>query len=161
MEIIPQQLLAKSRHSVFRYIILAGFVAGSLDALAAIFILSHGNAPAIFRFISSGIYGDKAFTGGAGMVALGVALHYFIAFSFTIFYFAISRYLPILQKNIFLSAIIYGLFIYVMMNVIVFSLCNVHIAHRSTISIVRNAVILMVCISFPIVYSKQVYNSKN
>src|ERR1700756_1780609 len=98
--------LAKSRQSLFRYIILSWFVAGSLDALAAIFILSHGNAPAVFRFISSGIYGSKAFTGGTGMVELGVALHYFIAFSFTIFYFAIFRYLPILQKNVFLSAVI-------------------------------------------------------
>jgi len=161
MEITPQQFLAKSRNSLFRYIILAGLVAGSLDALAAIFILSHGNAAPIFRFISSGIYGNKAFTGGTGMVLLGVALHYFIAFSFTIFYFAISGYLPVFKKNIFLSAIIYGVFIYVVMNVIVFSLCNVHISHRTIIGIIRNSAILMVCVAFPIVYSKKIYDSRS
>jgi len=161
MDIIPHQPLAKSRDGVFRYIMLTGFVAGSLDALAAIFILSHGNAPAIFRFISSGIYGNEAFTGGSGMVLLGIALHYFIAFSFTIFYFTISKYVAVFHKNIFVSAMIYGLFIYVVMNLIVFSLFNVHIAHRTIVSIVRNTLILTICVAFPIVYSKQVYDSKS
>ncbi|MFI5160196.1 MAG: hypothetical protein ACHQHN_02920 [Sphingobacteriales bacterium] len=160
MEIISSQRLTKPRYNLCKYIILTGFIAGSLDALAAIYILSHGNAQPIFKYISSGIYGSSAFTGGAGMVLLGVALHYFIAFSFTVFYFTTSGYARIFQKNIFLSAIIYGLFIYVVMNLIVFSLCNIHVVHRNTISIVRNSVILMICVAFPIVYAKRLYNSK-
>jgi hypothetical protein len=160
MEIISQQPLVKPRHGLFKYIMLTGFIAGSLDALAAIFILSHGHAPGIFKFISSGIFGDKAFSGGDIMVLLGVALHYFIAFSFTIFYFATSGYVRFFQKNVFLSAVIYGLFIYVVMNVLVFSLFNVHAPHKTVISVLRNSSILMVCVAFPIVYAKRLFNSK-
>src|SRR5579864_5847660 len=93
MEIATQQTFEKSSFKIqLRYIAIAGFIAGSLDALAAIFILSHGNAAPMFKFISSGIYGKEAFKDSGGMIALGIALHYFIAFSFTIFYFIVSRY---------------------------------------------------------------------
>ncbi|MDB5087543.1 MAG: hypothetical protein JWR09_1537 [Mucilaginibacter sp.] len=161
MEIIAKPPLQKSNYRLlFRYIIITAFTAGSLDGLAAIFILSHGNAQSIFKFIASGIYGKDAFTGGVGMVQLGIALHYFIALCVTIFYFAIFKYVAIFHKSVFVSTIIYGLFIYIVMNIIVLSLSNVNVPPRSAFSMIKNAVILIICIAFPIVYSRQVYNSK-
>lgn len=139
---------------------MAWFIAGSLDALAAIFILSHGNASSIFRFISSGVYGQGAFTGGESMIYLGVALHYLIALSFTIFYFIIFKLIPILHKNILLSAILYGIFIYVVMNLVVLSLINVQVPKRTMVSVVRNAIILIAFVAFPIVYIARIYYLK-
>src|ERR1700679_2504981 len=90
MEISPQPTLEKSHYKLLlTYVIITGLIAGSLDALAALFILSHGNATSIFKFISSRIYGKEAFAGGDAMVILGIALHYFIAFFVTPFYFFI------------------------------------------------------------------------
>ncbi|SHN37558.1 hypothetical protein [Mucilaginibacter sp. OK098] len=161
MEIIAKPPLQKSNYRLlFRYIIITAFTAGSLDALAAIFILSHGNAQSIFKFIASGIYGKDAFTGGAGMVQLGIVLHYFIAFCVTIFYFVIFKYVAIFHKSVFVSTIIYGLFIYIIMNIVVLSLSNVNIPPRTAISVIRNSIILIVCIAFPIVCFNRVYNSK-
>ncbi len=161
MPITTLQPLQKPNYKLLlNYIIINGFIAGSLDALAAIFILSHGKAASIFKFIASGLYGKAAFAGGQNMVILGLALHYFIAFSFTIFYYIIYRYVSILHKNIFLSAVLYGIFIYVVMNVMVLSLSNVNIPPRHVIGVVKNIVILSVCVALPAAYFKPAYNSK-
>jgi hypothetical protein len=158
MEIPSQPMLEKSNYSIlFRYITITGFIAGSLDALAAIFILSHGNAPPIFKFIASGIYGKEAFNSGGDMILLGIALHYFIAYTFTVYYFIISGYFYIFCKNVFLRAFIYGLFIYLVMNIIVLSYSNVTIPHRTIIGVVKNVVILTLCVSSPIVYFNRLY----
>jgi hypothetical protein len=149
----------KINYRLLSYIIAAGFIAGSLDALAAIFILSHGNASAIFRFISSGIYGKTAFT-SSGMVQLGIVLHYFIAYCFTAFYFLVCKYVVFLNKNILVSAVVYGLFIYTIMNIVVFSFSNVTISPRTVTGVTKNLVILMICIALPIVYLFKAYRSK-
>ncbi len=150
----------RQRSLFFSYLVLAGLIAGSLDAMAAIFIISHGNASSIFKFIASGIFGRGAFEGGDGMVALGIALHYFIAMSFTIFYFVIYRYVGVLHKSILLSTMLYGLFIYVVMNIIVMSLSNIIIPHRNVVGVIKNVSILMVCVAFPVVYSRKLYRLK-
>jgi hypothetical protein len=161
MEPASQLPLTKLHYRLFlRYLIIAGFVAGSLDGLTAIFILSHGNASGIFKFISSGIYGKEAFAGGNGMVLLGIALHYFFAFCFATFYFIIFKYVTILHKNIWLSAVLYGLFVYIFMNIIVMSLSNAHISSRTPFSMIKNVVILIICIALPIVYFRRAYDLK-
>jgi Protein of unknown function (DUF1440). len=49
----------------------------------------------------------------------GFIVHYFIAFSFTVFYFLVYPYVTMLGKNKWVSGVVYGWFIWVVMNLVV------------------------------------------
>lgn len=74
--------------TVRKTVIILGLIVGSLDILAAIIdysLSTHKNPVVIFKFIASGIIGQSAFTGGTGIVLLGLLFHYIITFLFTTF----------------------------------------------------------------------------
>ena len=96
-------------------------IVGSLDLLdALVFFGLRGVQPIrIFQSIASGLMGRAAFSGGMATAALGVALHYFIAFGIvTVFLIARSR-LPALGRAPILWGLAYGIAVYVVMNYIV------------------------------------------
>src|SRR3954469_2142990 len=104
-------------------ILLSGLIVGTLVILAAItdFYSSTGKPPAnIFKYIASAVLGMDAFSGGTGMILLGLLLHYIVAFSFTIFFFYLySKYATWMSSNRIVTGILYGIFIWVIMNRIV------------------------------------------
>jgi hypothetical protein len=66
-----------------------GWIAGILDITTA-FI--RGRRPVrLLQGIASGLLGPQAFQGGWGTAVLGLALHFFIAFSAAAVYYAASR----------------------------------------------------------------------
>ena len=79
-----------------RAIVYGTLVVGTLDALdAVVFFGFRGVAPhRIFQSIAAGLLGRAAFTGGPATVALGVVLHYFIAFVIVAAFVGASRYIP-------------------------------------------------------------------
>ncbi|HMQ61415.1 MAG TPA: hypothetical protein PKE06_12155 [Flavilitoribacter sp.] len=112
----------QSTPSPLRTILTAGLLAGTLDGLAAsigFYLNNHKNPALVFRFIARGIFGEQASTGGTGMAAAGVFLHYLIAFIWTVVFFLIFPRLKFLSKNLVLSGMVYGLFIWLVMNVVV------------------------------------------
>lgn len=137
-------------HSPVRTVLLAGLVAGTLDITAAIVILGKMNAAAVLRYIASGVFGKTAFTGGSEMIAYGLFFHYLIAFSFTIFYFIISPYISFTRKQKVLSGLVYGVFVWVVMNLVVVPLTHVARGPLTLEGALLNLVILMVCIGLPI-----------
>ena len=96
-------------------VFVAWLIVGTLDIIAATtqFMIKGGaNAdPAvIFKYISSAIIGPEAYKMNApAMVALGFALHYLIAFIWTIIFFTIYPRMPILSKNRLLTGIAYDI----------------------------------------------------
>ena len=83
------QLAVGMNNSVSK-IIKAGVIVGTLDILSAFiyyFIKTGKNPLNILLFIASGLFGKEAFAGGNKMMMIGLILHYFIAFAFTIFFF--------------------------------------------------------------------------
>lgn len=107
----------------------AGFLAGTLDALAGIIvywiILGRMNMIQVLQWIASGVFGKQAFTGGLFMALIGNFLHYIIAYLVTIAFFIAASYLPQLRKNSTLIGLLYGLLIWIIMNLIVLPLSNV------------------------------------
>jgi len=106
-------------------ILKAGLVAGTLDITIACFqyYLKTGKSPGnVFRFIASGIFGKAAFTGGMAMAAAGLLLHYIIAFTWTIIFFKLYPGIALLRKNIILTAVLYGAFVWLIMNRVVLPL---------------------------------------
>ena len=107
-----------------RAIVLGTLAVGALDAIdAVVFFGLRGVKPArIFQGIASGLLGRASFSGGAATVVLGVALHFFIAFSIVSVYALASRRLPALTRRPVVFGILYGLAVYAVMNRIVIPL---------------------------------------
>ncbi len=101
-------------------ILSATLVAGTLDILAAIIvyalILEQTSPARILMSIASGIFGKEAFSGGTPMVIAGLLLHFLIAFIFSVFYHLIYPSLGFLRGRKLLSGILYGIFIWLVMN---------------------------------------------
>ncbi|MCF0069838.1 DUF1440 domain-containing protein [Dyadobacter sp. CY261] len=101
-------------------ILSATLVAGTLDILAAFLvyavILEKTSPARILMSISSGIFGKAAYSGGTPMIITGLLLHFVIAFIFTVFYYLILPGLAFLRKRKLLSGVLYGIFIWLVMN---------------------------------------------
>ena len=105
-----------------------GLLAGTLDILAAFIhiYIKRGTSPVnILRGIASGAFGNTAFSGGWEMPLLGLLFHFIIAYSFTFLFFWLYPSVKIMSKNIFLTAIGYSIFIYVVMNMGVLPLTKI------------------------------------
>lgn len=107
-----------------RRFVLGGLIVGILDGLdAVLFFGARGVAPhRIAQAIASGLLGREAFRGGAGTIALGVALHFLIAFLIVGIYHLAATRLAILRQRPVLCGIAYGLLAYVVMNEVVLPL---------------------------------------
>ncbi|MFT3746931.1 MAG: hypothetical protein QM768_01380 [Agriterribacter sp.] len=138
----------------FKPILLAWIIAATADALAAIvvyaWILNKTTVLQIFQGIASGIFGKDAFNGGTETAIPGLLLHYFIAFCWVILYFLLYPRFKFLQKNIIISAVIYGLFIWLFMNVIVLPLTFGRAPALTMNNIFTGSIILMFAIGLPV-----------
>src|SRR5258705_13090491 len=112
-----------------RQAILYGtLVVGTLDALDAIvfFGLRSGAQPIrIFQGIASGLIGPAARQGGLKTAALGVFLHYFIAFGIVTTYVLVSRRVRLLTRHPVMCGLLYGLVAYAALNLVVIPLSKI------------------------------------
>jgi uncharacterized membrane protein YagU involved in acid resistance len=136
-------------------IFLSGLIAGTLDILAAIIvyavILEKTTTIKILQSIASGIFKKEAYTAGSQMAWYGLGLHYIIAFSFAWFYFIIYPYLPFLKKNTIISGFLYGIFVWIIMNLIVLPIVFPLLPEKHLdFPLLLSILILMFCIGLPI-----------
>ena len=118
----------------FRAILLTGVIVGAMDITSAfILALSRGSTiTRLLQFISSGLLGPRAFQGGASTAALGLALHFVIAFTLVAVFYAASQRLPFLRRRALASGIIFGLVVYAVMNLVVLPLSAARPRHSLT-----------------------------
>jgi hypothetical protein len=117
-----------------RTIAITGLIVGTLDITSAIIIaLSRGSTiTRLFQFIASGLLGPKASQGGTATAALGLGLHFVIAFSLVAIFYAASRRIAFLRRQAVISGIIYGLIVFGVMNLIVLPLSAAKPRHTLT-----------------------------
>lgn len=142
----------------FNAIALAGLVAGTLDGLAAalLYVIRTGKNPiAVFRFIASGVFGQEALSGGVGMGLIGIAFHFIIAMGWTILFFMASSRISLLLKYWIVSGIFYGLFVWLMMNLVVLPLSRVPALPMTLSGVIIGVSVLVVCIGLPIAFLTQ------
>jgi hypothetical protein len=145
-------------------ILKAGLVVGTLDILSAfiyVFIKSgNPHIPGILKFIASGVFGKQATAGGSGMIVAGLLFHYAIAFLFAIFFFRIYPKIKKLFGNKFFLGIVYGIFVWCVMNLIVVPLS--HVAHRdfNLANAAINIGILIICIGIPLSFMADAFYKK-
>ncbi|QIL39879.1 DUF1440 domain-containing protein [Pedobacter sp. HDW13] len=136
----------------FGNLLSTALIAGTLDGLAAVIFLAKMNFSGVFQYISSAIMGKAAYAGGIKTVLIGLVLHYFITFSFTVFFVLVSNKISALSKNILLSGIIYGIFVWAVMNLLIVPLTQIPESPIHLEKAIINTIILIFCIGLPISY---------
>jgi hypothetical protein len=136
----------------YRAILLAGSVSGVLDITAAFVTAGlRGVRPMrVLQYIASGLLGPDAFNGGFPVAALGMGLHFLIAFGAATTYFAASRKLGFLTEQAIAWGLPYGIAVYLFMNLVVVPLSAVSKPRYTVASVVTGLVIHMLCIGLPI-----------
>jgi hypothetical protein len=131
-----------------------GLIAGTLDITESIIFnaFRHITPAMIFQSIASGLIDGAAFRLGAASVVLGVALHYFIALAWTAIFVAASRKMQILIRRPVLCGLLYGIFVYLFMNLVVLPLSRLPGSRAATTlpSRVSGVLAVMFCIGLTI-----------
>ena len=144
-------------------ILWASLLAGTLDILSAL-VLNYKISPVkIFQFIASGLYGKDAFKGGTSMVLWGGLFHYLIASFFSTLLFLLYPRLIIPAKNRFALGILYGFFIWVVMNLLVLPVTNIPktSTRLNIVTILSGTTVLVICIGIPVALIADKYYKKH
>jgi hypothetical protein len=127
-----------------RAVIYGGLTIGLLDGLdALIFFGPRGVAPErIFQAIAAGLIGRAtAFGGGWVTTALGAVLHLTIALTIATVYYQASLRVPTLVRRPLVCGPLYGVLVYLVMNLIVIPLSALG-RGSPTVPVVINGVLI-------------------
>ena len=104
-----------------RALLFGTLAVGVLDILDAIvFFGLRGAQPIrILQSIAAGLLGRTAFAGGWRTAALGLALHFFIAFVVVLVFMLASRRLRVLTRHAVVAGLAYGVAVYLTMQLVV------------------------------------------
>jgi hypothetical protein len=143
---------------VSRAILQGGLIAGTMDITAACVQGGlRGMSPVrILQSVASGLLGAPAFEGGAPTAALGLLLHFVIAFSATIVYVLASRRFPVLAQKPLLCGPLYGALVYLVMTYAVVPLSAAPFQlGRTPSNFLIGLGIHIVCIGLPIAFASR------
>lgn len=136
-------------------ILQAGLLAGTLDGLAAAlsYYLQTGKNPVnVFKFVASGVFGPSALTGSDNVALWGGLFHFLIATGFAALFVLAYPRVAVLRKNWVVVGLAYGVFAWLVMNLIVVPLSNTPPVPSRPIGVVRGMAIVMVFVGLPIAW---------
>jgi uncharacterized membrane protein YagU involved in acid resistance len=132
---------------------VGGLIAGVLDITDAIvFYYLRGVSPrTILQSIASGLLGADAFQGGTFTAALGLLLHFVIAFAAAAVFYLASVRVRALWRHPFIAGAAYGLVVYAVMNHIVLPLSAFNTRPLQINAVFFNLIFAhIVCVGWPI-----------
>jgi hypothetical protein len=135
-----------------RAVLWGGLACGALDITAAFVVYGRfGATPmGILRGIAAGLLGSAARAGGGPTAALGLALHFVIAFGAAAVYVAASRRLTWLARHALAAGALYGIAVYFVMNRVVVPLSAARSYPFSFKMMLIGVAIHIVCVGLPI-----------
>jgi uncharacterized membrane protein YagU involved in acid resistance len=110
------------RRSFFASAFTAGLIAGTLDITAACLnaYIKNDTAPMqVLKGVASGAFDPKTFSNGTLLPVFGLLIHFFIAISFTFFFFFLAKQFPLLIKYPIPIGLLYGIFVWATMRFII------------------------------------------
>ena len=134
-------------------VLWGGLIAGTMDITAAILTYKIRNNVLpirILQSVASGLLGKDAFTGGNATAALGLLLHFVIAFSATTVFYLVSRKMPWLIQNAVLAGVLYGIIVHQFMQQVVLPLSAFHKAPFNVTALIIGLITHIVCVGLPI-----------
>ena len=106
------------RHSAVATILLGGFIAGTIDILAAA-LINLRTPDFILHAIAGGLLGMPTFSAGASAAVLGLFLQWAMSLAIAAIYVVASGWLPMLRRNWIAGGLAYGVGIFFVMNYVV------------------------------------------
>src|SRR5262245_4779863 len=152
---VPAALPRLNAHRA-TYVLAGGWTAGALDIVyaCAFWALRAGLPPRrIFQSVAAGLLGPASFNGGNPTAALGLLLHFFIAMSMSVAYYAIASHYAALHRRPLINGAAYGLLLYGFMNYIVVPLSAASPSSRDTLCVTLTIAVHMFLIGVPIAFA--------
>ncbi|HEX3645376.1 MAG TPA: hypothetical protein VHT95_07195 [Vicinamibacterales bacterium] len=142
--------MVERKGNAVKAIVAGGLLAGGLDLTQAL-ILFGRRVP---LSIAAGLLGRAAFRGGAGTYALGVFLHFLIAFSAAALYYAASRKLTFLTDHPLVGGLFFGAAVEEVMNLVVLPLSALHARGPYELrDLILGLLVHMITVGLPISFS--------
>ena len=143
-----------------RAIVSAGTICGIMDITAALVVYGMLGAKPLrlLQGIAGGVLGPRTYSGGIATAALGLALHFVIAFAAATVFFMASRGIRFLLDHAVLSGVLYGIAVYFFMQRVVIPLSH---AARNPFSLkftIIGVIIHIFCVGLPIALSVRKYS---
>jgi hypothetical protein len=147
--------------SAVRAILAGGLIVALLDGLYPVILYGLRGVPPgrVFQGIAAGLLGREAFRGGMATAALGLGLHVFIALVVVATYFAMSVRLRALRTRPLLLGPVYGVAVYVFMNLVVIPLSAAGGARPAWPMVLGGLAIHMVGVGLPAAWVAAAYHS--
>ena len=144
--------LSVGNTKAIRGLLVGWLLCGILDISSAIIITlyRHGSPFRMLQGIASGMLGESSFQGGTATAALGLFLHFFIAFCAATVFFLASRRLGFLTRRPVISGFLYGIAVYFVMYWIVVPFSAIHRRPSSASAMVLPIIVHMFCVGLPI-----------
>ena len=144
-----------------RAITWGGLLAGVGDITFA-FVVSglRGVGPVrVLQSVAGGLLGAAAREGGLATAALGLGLHFFIAFIWATVYWLVSRKLDVLVRHPVVCGLLYGAVVYAFMYFVVLPLSAIYFPlSRAPSSILLNSAGHMLLVGLPIALAASRYS---
>jgi hypothetical protein len=136
-------------------VLAGGLLGGALDlAFAFLYYGPSGATPVrILQFIASGVLGQASFQMGLGSAALGAFFHFFISLCAAAIYYAASLRFPFLTRRVLISAIVFGILVFLTMRLVVVPLSAVKSGPMKISSIIGELCSHMFLFAIPIAYA--------
>jgi hypothetical protein len=134
-------------------VVPAWLLCGVMDLSAAFLTgwLRGGVTPAqILRYVAGGLLGPSASQGGAGVAALGMAIHFTVALGAATTFYLASRRLGLLLRRPVLGGALYGIAVYLVMYLVVSPLSRIP---PRTFTVVGTSIAVathVLCVGLPI-----------
>ena len=139
------------KSQAFVTIAAAGLIAGILDITSAFVIWGlRGTGPIRgLQGIARGLLGQESFEGGLATAALGLLIHFLIAFVAASVFYAASHRFSFLINHAITAGLLYGIAVYGLMYWVVMPLASFTVRHSISANIIP-ALIHMFLVGLPI-----------
>jgi hypothetical protein len=145
----------------FKTVLLTGLFAGLMDLIWANvnqWVRTGKYAAKMLNYIAGGALGlETALAGGNSVQLLGLFFHFFIACSFTLFFFWIFPHVRFLAFNKYLIGMLYAVFVNLVMGQIVLRLSCLPVGPFSVSGSIIDWIVFGIVFGIPIVYSAYKY----
>lgn len=145
----------------FKAVLLTGLFVGTTDLVAAYvtqWIKTGRYADKMLHYIAGGALGlGTSMQGGNGVALLGLFFHYFIAFSFTLFFFWVFPRLKFLSFNKYLVGMLYAVFVALVVNQLILRLTPLPVRPFDLSAALPGWLTLGVVLGIPIAYNTYRY----
>lgn len=154
--------LSNAQPNAFLAIFWGGLLCGVFDITQAFLAwgIQNGAKPAdILHSVASGLLGPRAFQGGAATAALGLVLHFIIAFGAATVYYVASRWIPFMTTHAVLSGLLFGEMVFWFMRLVVVPLSAAHQGKFTMATLITGPIGHMFLVGLPIALAVRRYSA--